>query len=176
MDTVKVVVIGPESTGKSTLTEFLAKTFSAPFVAEYAREYLQNRSGKPYELADLENVAKEQVKRTEKIFSAKPPLLFCDTDLVTLHIWALDKFDQTIDFVEENLATQKGDFYLLCKPDLPWESDPLREDSTRRDLLFDWNRRVLDDLNATYQIISGKGDYRNDLAIKALNDFLPKIT
>lgn len=170
--TVKIVVIGPESTGKSTLTKQLAAYFNAPFVAEFAREYLEARPTRNYELADLELIAREQVARTNIALAAKPKLLFCDTDLVTLHIWALDKFDQEIFFVAENLLPQKADLYLLCAPDLPWQPDPLREDAKRRDTLFEWNVLSLKAIDAQVVIITGEGEMRLENAIQKINYFL----
>ena len=172
MATVKIVIIGPESTGKTTLTQQLALHFNAPIVAEYAREYLNHKKISAYELSDLEAIAKHQILQVHHALQGKPNLLFCDTDLVTLHIWALDKFDIAIPFVEENLATEKADLYLLCKPDLPWEADPLREDSTRRDELFNWNAWVLNSINANIKIVQGVGEERFNCAKKYVNEFL----
>lgn len=171
MRTAKIVVIGPESTGKSTLAKQLSEYYKAPFVAEFAREFLENKAESVYEFEDLETIAREQVSRTNIALAAKPKLLFCDTDLVTLHIWALDKFDKKIAFVEENLVPQKADLYLLCAPDISWQPDPLREDSTRRDSLFEWNYLALKSIEANLEIVSGEGEIRLQKAIQYINNF-----
>ena len=175
-NTVKIVVIGPESTGKTTLTHQLAAHFNAPYVAEYAREYLEAQPEKKYELADLESIAKKQVERTNIALAAKPKLLFCDTDLLTLHIWALDKFDKKIAFVEKNLLPQKADLYLLCAADIAWQPDPLREDSKRRDFLLEWNIQLLESIRANIKIINGEGDVRFLNAKEAVTEFLSRFT
>ena len=172
MSTVKIVVIGPESSGKTTLVKQLASHFKAPFVAEFARQYLEKRTTHVYEIADLENIARAQVSQTKLALSKTPSLLFCDTDLITLHIWALDKFDQSIPFVEENLRKEKADLYLLCAPDIVWEPDPLREDSNRRDMLFEWNSLALKSIDAKVEIISGQDDERTRKAILKVEEFL----
>lgn len=172
MATVKIVILGPESTGKTTLTQALAKHFEAPFVAEYAREYLAQKADRAYELKDLEAIGKGQVKAVQKALALNPPILFCDTDLVTLHIWSLDKFDQAIPFVEAHMKTQQADLYLLCKPDLKWEYDPLREDANRRDELFDWHLWVLKSMNALFIEIAGQGEKRTACAISAVESHL----
>ena len=110
MDTVKIVILGPESTGKTTLTKSLANHFQAPYVFEYAREYLEAQESKPYELSDLEAIARGQVNAVQAKMENSPPLIFCDTDLITLHIWSLDKFDRTIPFVEQNMKAQQSRF------------------------------------------------------------------
>ncbi len=172
MRTLKIVLIGPESTGKTTLVKQLATHYNAPFVAEFAREYLEKKPGIPYQFSDLEAIAREQVNRTNIALAANPALLFCDTDLTTLHIWALDKFDKKIPFVEENLRSQKADLYLLCAPDIAWQPDPLREDATRRDLLFEWNLQVLQALNANLEIVTGQHKKRLKNAISKVDAFL----
>jgi NadR type nicotinamide-nucleotide adenylyltransferase len=174
MATAKIVLIGPESTGKSTLTRELAEHFNAPFVAEFAREYLENRTELSYEFHDLEHIARQQLAVTQKALAAKPNLLFCDTDLVTLHIWALDKFDKSIPFVEANLISQKADLYLLCKPDLAWQPDPLREDSNRREELYNWNLWLLRELNAQFVEVEGQQKQRVNHAVAAIKKFLAK--
>ena len=169
---VKIAVIGPESTGKSTLVQALADHYHAPHVTEYAREYLEGKGRLPYELDDLERIAKGQVQREDDALQANPPILFCDTDLVTLHIWSLDKFDQAIPFVEKHLKSRRADLYLLCKPDLKWEFDPLREDANRRDELYDWNAWVLKSIDAQFIEIVGSNQQRNLNAINAIDAFL----
>lgn len=172
MATAKIVLIGPESTGKSTLTKQLADHFNAPYVEEVARAYLEERSDPSYELRDLERIARLQANAIQEAVDLSPAVLFCDTDLVTLHIWSLDKFDTTIPYVEQQLTEQPADLYLLCKPDVPWESDPLREDATRRDELYIWNRWVVREMNAAYVEIEGLQNQRIEQAIKAVKDFI----
>lgn len=172
MATVKIVILGPESTGKTTLTQALANHFQAPFVAEYAREYLEKKADRAYELKDLEAIGKGHVNAVQAMLKSNPPILFCDTDLVTLHIWSMDKFDQAVPFVEANMKTQQANLYLLCKPDLKWEYDPLREDANRRDELYDWNAWVLKSMNATFVEIGGQGEKRTMRAIAAVESHL----
>ena len=172
MATAKIVLIGPESTGKSTLAKQLAEHFDAPFVSEVARDYLESRPEMGYEWSDLEKIARLQVKAIKEAVDLNPPILFCDTDLVTLHIWSLDKFDAAIPFVEEHLSKQPANLYLLCKPDIPWESDPLREDATRRDELYIWNRWVIREMNAAYVEIEGLQNHRIQQAIKVVEEFI----
>jgi NadR type nicotinamide-nucleotide adenylyltransferase len=171
-DIVKIAIIGPESTGKSTLVQHLATHFNAPFVPEFARMYLETNGQLAYEFADLEAIALGQITAMAAAEKAADKLLFFDTDLITLHIWALDKFDKPIPFVEGNLEKLKANFYLVCTPDIPWQPDPLREDATRRDLLFEWNMHVLEALGANAAVISGMGDARLESAITAVSNFL----
>lgn len=170
--TVKIAVIGPESTGKSTLVKQLAEHFSAPFVPEFARDYLESKSTKTYDFSDLEQIAHGQLSLMHVATKETGGLVFFDTDLITLHIWALDKFNKPIPLVEENLHLAKADLYLVCSPDIPWEADPLREDSLRRDELFAWNLAVLESLEVHAEIITGTGGARTKRAITSVERFL----
>ena len=171
-DIVKIAVIGPESSGKSTLVQQLATHFNAPFVPEFARTYLEEKQSPGYEFSDLEAIAQGQLLAMQRALSGTSSFVFFDTDLITLHIWVLDKFDKPIPFVEANLQASRADLCLVCKPDIPWVADPLREDSLRRDELFNWNLWVLHSLDARAEIISGSGEIRTEHAIMHVKEVL----
>jgi NadR type nicotinamide-nucleotide adenylyltransferase len=173
-DTVKIAVIGPESSGKSTLVQHLAAHFSAPFVPEFARAYLEGKGSHAYDFNDLEAIAQGQLAAMNEASTRADRVVFFDTDLVTLHIWALDKFNKPIPLVEENLRNAQADLYLVCKPDIPWQPDPLREDSLRRDDLLAWNLEVLKSLGAQAEIITGTGEARTNMATQSVERFLEK--
>ncbi len=150
----------------------MAVHFSCPFILEYAREYLENRPGYVYKLSDLDLIARKQVAQTRKAISAKPNLLFCDTDLITIKIWAQEKCNAKLHFVEDALKNNTTHFYLLCAPNIIWEEDVLREDKNNRDYLFEENRKALEAQNAPYQIISDLNEERLKQAILHVEDFL----
>ncbi len=153
-----LVFTGPESSGKTTCAERITRESELPLVEEYAREYL-NLHGVKYTLDDIRKMAVEQVKR-ETEAHRNHQLIVCDTDIVTLEIWALEKFETSLDFTDE-LIDKKH--YLLCYPDLPWEPDPLRENPDDRMRLFERYKQFLEDLNASFTILKAKG--RNELFV-----------
>ncbi|GAO42247.1 AAA family ATPase [Flavihumibacter petaseus] len=128
----KIVVIGPESTGKSTLCEALARTYNSLWCPEYAREYLV-KNGKYYKYNDLLTIAKGQLKM-EDDYAAKmidrkvqPPYLFVDTDMYVMKVWCEYVFEKCHTFILDAIATRPYDLYLLCDIDIPWAKDELRE-------------------------------------------------
>ena len=151
-----LVFTGPESSGKTTCAERIAKESQLPLVEEYAREYL-NLYGIKYTLEDIQEMAIEQVKR-ETQTHRNNPLIVCDTDIVTLEIWALEKFGISLCFTDE-LIDKKH--YLLCYPDIPWEPDALRENPDDRLRLFERYEQFLKDLSASFTILKSKE--RNEL-------------
>jgi NadR type nicotinamide-nucleotide adenylyltransferase len=154
----RVGIIGPESTGKSTLATYLAHRYSGVLVAEYAREYMERLAPKfEYTYEDVENIARQQVRQLQEFDTQNNPnqenLVFFDTELIITKIWFLHKFGQCPAFVQEALLRYPMDVYLLCYPDMPWIPDPVRENPNIREYLFDWYEREVQNLDIPYYII-----------------------
>lgn len=130
----KIVFTGPESTGKTTLVQKLAQELKQPYVPEVARQYIDNLQ-RPYEYEDLLNIAMLQMSEEERIKSLQPPILLCDTDLLTVKIWADDKYKRSESWLTHAFVDRTPDMYFLCAPDFPWQPDPQREDPHRREHL-----------------------------------------
>ena len=122
----KIVIIGPESTGKSTLSQQLAHHYNEPWVREYAREYIDHLD-RPYTYADLLAIAKGQAKLEEDQAEKAGSKLFCDTDLRVIKVWSEHKFNQTHDWIKEQIERREYALYLLTAIDIPWKEDPQRE-------------------------------------------------
>lgn len=169
----KVVIIGPESTGKSTLSEQLASYYNTSWVPEYAREYLLEH-GTNYTFDDLLTIAKGQVALEEhNIEKAKnKKLLFIDTDQYVMKVWAEFVFGKCHPWILEQITKRKYDLYLLCNIDLPWVHDVLREypDPGPRSALFNIYRNIMRNQSVPWVEISGNYDERFQKAIKAVND------
>lgn len=169
----KVVVIGPESTGKSTLTSALAEKYSEPWVEEYAREYLEDL-GRAYHYGDLLKIAQGQVALEEQKLKAADKLLFCDTNLYVVQVWSDHKFTKTHPWILQQIEERRYDLYFLTDIDIPWQEDPLREhpDPEMRQYFFDIYHRLLTASNTPFFIISGNPEQRLDQAVKVLKSFL----
>lgn len=163
----KIVVIGPESTGKSTLTQALAEHFGEPWVPEYAREYLEGLD-RPYGFDDLLAIARGQVALEERQVEVAERFLFCDTDLHVLQVWSESKYKKVHPWIQEQIATRKYDLYLLTYIDTPWEADPQREhpDPEMREYFFKWYKSLLEINDTPYQIVRGDKNIRLSLAIQ----------
>ena len=158
----KVVITGPESSGKSILAHELSQYFNCPVNSEFAREYLSASNGL-YNYEDLLVIAKGQIDSEEdkKHSIDSPPFYFLDTDLITIKIWSLEKYGKCHAWIEEKIDQNSVDLYLLCKPDIPWEPDPLRENPLDRDRLYDVYKTLLDQLHMPYKEING--DFKSRL-------------
>lgn len=163
-----VAVVGPESTGKTTLALELAAAFDVPCLAEYAREYLEARFERTgdasYDETDLAAIAREHVRR-EADFAhpvGRPGVI--DTDLIVILIWWNERFGESPAWLHDAIARQSQRLYLLCAPDLPWQADPLRESEHDRERLFDVYRAFLTEQRLPFATVAGSGRARFDMA------------
>ena len=165
----KIIITGPESSGKTTLSNDLKKYFSTHLVAEYAREYIDQLNSK-YNYDDLLKIAKQQLKNEGRTHLTTP--LICDTDLITIKIWSEYKYYKCDAWILQHIKKQKNEnrFYLLCTPDLKWKDDPQRENQFDRKAIFDIYKNELEALNHQYFVIDSND--RLNKAIKALKKII----
>ena len=153
---LKVIVTGPESSGKTTLCNSLAENFNIPFTAEFSRRFLNKLDG-DYTQDDLLVIAKGQLQN-EQLITNNQQLYLHDTDLITIKIWSEYKYGNCDNWILEQIEKNKKEkrFYLLCKPDIPWEIDPLRENPNNRGELFEIYKKELENLRHDYYVVEGK--------------------
>ena len=167
----KIAIVGPESTGKSTLTKSLAKHYQTLWVAEFARYYCAALTG-PCTMQDEINMFHGQVALEESVLAmAEKDFIFCDTTFLTVKIWSDEMLGETPQIVLDALTERTYDLYLLLDIDLPWEEDPLRDFPHMREHFMATWYKELNNLGANYVLIRGIDD-RLDNAIKAIDVFL----
>jgi NadR type nicotinamide-nucleotide adenylyltransferase len=181
----KIVIIGPESTGKSTLCEQLAQHYDTQWCPEFAREYLLTH-GMDYTYDDLLFIAKGQLAMEDEYATSmgngqramdnlqNSPILFIDTDMYVMKVWCEFVFGKCHKWILEQIVKRKYDLYLLCNTDLPWVKDELREypDPVTRDKLYHIYKDIM--INQSIPWVDIKGDYdeRLEIAIKAVAKLL----
>lgn len=164
---IKVAVIGPESTGKSTLCIQLAGHYNSIWCPEYARKYLL-KHGTNYSYDDLLTIAKGQIALEDEYSSKRAipcPPLFIDTDMYVMKVWCEFVFGKCHRFILDQIIERKYDLYLLCNTDLPWVKDELREypDLERRQQLYKIYKDIM--INQQTPWVDIKGNYEERLAI-----------
>jgi NadR type nicotinamide-nucleotide adenylyltransferase len=189
----KVVIIGPESTGKSTLCEQLAGHYETTWCPEYARAYLVAH-GKKYDYDDLLTIARGQVALEDKyaatvksqwsMVNKKNPEnspfiphhspLFIDTDMYVMKVWCQFVFGKCHHYIHDQIAKRKYDLYLLCNTDLPWVIDELREypDLETRQKLYHMYKEIMKSQAVPWVEISGTDEERLPQAIRAVDMLL----
>ena len=167
----KVVILGPESTGKSTLTQQLAAHYQTAWCPEFAREYLKE-NGTDYSFEDLLNIARGQLVLEDNILlQAKNGLYFIDTDMYVMKVWCEVAFNSCHTWILKQIADRNYDLFLLCDTDLPWVKDDLREypDLAIRRTLFKMYKDLLINQRVKWAVISGSYAERFQAATSIIN-------
>ena len=171
----RIVITGPESTGKSVLTEKLAVYFGARSVPEYAREYIAGLD-RPYTKRDLMDIAREQISQFREKKYATGMVIY-DTGLIITKVWLELVFNADTEWITREIRTAEADLYLLCAPDIPWIPDPLRENGGEmRNRLFEIYKSNLETFELPYRIIRGEGEDRFRNAIFAIEELIKKLS
>jgi NadR type nicotinamide-nucleotide adenylyltransferase len=164
----KIVIIGPESTGKSTLSKALAEQLNTVWVPEYARTYLEQH-GQTYHYEDLTAIAKGQLASEDEWAQQANKYLICDTDLYVLKVWSEHKYSQVDTPILEAIAQRHYDAYILCDIDMPWSADPLREhpDPEMRQYFYNIYKDIVLHSGKPFSIVSGHEEERLAQALAA---------
>jgi NadR type nicotinamide-nucleotide adenylyltransferase len=165
----KIVVIGPECTGKSTLSAGLAKALGTVWVREYAREYL-DKLGRPYAEEDLYEMAQGQMAAEEEQLAKAAGHLICDTDLYVIKVWSESSYERCDRKVMEAIATRPYDLYLLSYIDVPWVADPLREHGSEKERAYYYHqyRDIVQQSGVAWADIRGTETERLGAALQAI--------
>jgi NadR type nicotinamide-nucleotide adenylyltransferase len=156
----KIAVIGAESTGKTQLCQDLALHFNTHWVPEYAREYFNNSDIYNYSFNDLEQIAIKQVEKENEQQKNASVVLFCDTALITLKIWAELEFGTCPDQILNLMKRNPYDYYLITNNDVVWEQDEQRFNKFSREVIFEMNKREATLEKVPYGIVQGLNKMR----------------
>ena len=188
---IKVVVLGPESTGTSSLCEQLADHYKTGWVKEYAREYLLT-NGTEYNYENLLEIAQGQLalehaavklagdrmlSNSNKIIAtSSPEIILIDTDMNVLKVWCEFVFEKCHPWILNQIVANSYDLYLLCDIDLPWVKDELREypDLRIRKKLYHHYKDLLINQPVPWVNISGNYEARLQAAITAIDSTCTK--
>jgi nicotinamide riboside kinase len=161
-----VALTGPESSGKTSLANWLGEVLAVPVVPELAREML--KPGVDYGRDELQAIVTAQLEHEAHIRNSHSGLLVCDTDYLVLQIWWQEKFGELPAALLAAREARSPRGYLLMRPDLPWQPDPLRENPDDRDRLFDVYLAQLQAGPWPYVIVEGDGEMRRQSALEGL--------
>ncbi len=163
----KVAIVGPESTGKSTLSAQLAHELGTVWVPEYAREYL-DKLAVAYDASDLEVIAKGQLELEVKMASQAKDFLICDTNLLVIEVWAEHAYGNCPEWIRNHVRSNLYDCVFLTNIDLPWQPDPLREHPHLRQYFLQVYHEKLIEIQQPFTLISGNEDRRRLTALNHL--------
>ncbi len=162
---IRIAVTGPESCGKTSLAEEMARALNTEFIPEFSREYLTNLNRK-YTFEDLDVIAQGQLNAVNQ-FNGND-FLIADTDMVVMYIWSMVVYGKVSPFIETELKKQQFDLYVLCDTDVPWSFDPLRENEYDRDDLFRQYYKKLRELKYHFVVVNGTPQERLQKVLDAV--------
>lgn len=166
----KIIITGPESTGKTTLANQLAEYFDTVWVPEYARIYLSDLE-RDYTEKDLFEIAKGQVELEEKLIKKANQFLICDSSMLVMKVWSKYKYGRCHPFILEQLTLRKNAFFILCGIDIPWEYDEWRENPHNRKELYEIYKSALKKLNSKFFEITGNQEDRLKKSIEQIKKY-----
>ncbi len=169
---IRIILTGPESTGKTALTTSLAAIYKVGSIQEYAREYIASLK-RPYTYKDVLHIAQTQVRQLENHSKKADSMLFVDTYLIITKIWFVKVYGEYPLWIDSEIGKTRNDLYLLLKPDIPWIQDEVRENGgAMRELLFRDYEKELIKAKLNYKIVGGTDNDRIDNAHEEVQKFI----
>ncbi len=174
---IRISITGPESSGKTELSEWLANQWpSTLLLPEFAREYLLSKPDYRYSSEDVVYCAEQtHLQMVDAMNSTQANVLICDTDFYVLDIWHEVVFGYKHPRILELKAQHDFDIYLLCRPDLPWQYDPLRENEYDRDRLYQMYANALNQDRKQVLVVAGEGMARFERVRDQLQLIFPAL-
>lgn len=167
----RIVLTGPECTGKTTLAGEIASSLGAPLVVEAARRFAESFPGPLSELT-VGSIARLSMDLEESAIAASPTapaIIVRDTDLVSTVVYAKHYYGAVPPWIEEEARMRRADLYLLCAPDLLWVADGVRDRPAQREQMFGAFFATLASIEARVTVIRGNGRARLDTAFEAVS-------
>ena len=175
---LRVVLFGPESSGKTTLASALAKAFETEWVPEFARNYLQQKWDSQQAVCTLEDlhvIAHGQLEAENRALQQANKLLFCDTNIWVTKVWSETHFEGYCSPQIKQWTKQVHyNHYLLTAPDIPWEKDDLRDRPNQREAQFAYFEKTLIENQLPHTHIRGSHQYRMEQATEVIKNLIQK--
>ncbi|WP_179318478.1 AAA family ATPase [Winogradskyella helgolandensis] len=173
---IKVVLFGPESTGKTTLSRQLAEHYDSVWVPEYSRTYLQDKWNNEHKICkpkDILPIAIGQMKLENELAKKTDTVLICDTNLLETKVYSEAYYQGTCDPILNTYALKNFyHLYFLTYIDTPWENDDLRDKPNERESMFNAFETALKTYNKPYVLLKGNKEERLKIAIQHINNLL----
>ena len=188
--TTRVVVLGAESTGTTTVAQALAAHYrtrggawsATTCVTEYGRDYTAVKWAEQpgslddvvWQTNDFDVIAAEQTRRENAAARNGSPLLVCDTDAVATAVWERRYLGAAARVGQPWTEVPPRAVYLVTDhDDVPWVDDGMREgDLTIRAAMTGWFTDALTRAGHSWVPLTGTLEQRIELAIRTVDPLL----
>jgi len=164
----RVVLTGSESTGKTELARRLAAHYGAPFVAEFVRQFAEEKHA-PLEFTDHGPIARGQMALEDAAIARGEPLIVQDTDLLSTVVYCDHYYHRVPESILEEARRRRPDLYLLMDIDVPWIPDPARDRGDRREEMHALFERAVRKSGVRYELVRGSWEARYEQAVRAID-------
>lgn len=179
----KIAFIGPESSGKTTISKIISEHYNTNMVDEYVREYFDNklfnkntRYNDEFIINDIINIGLGQLKKEDSLKDSSNKMLICDTEIMTTTVWSEMYFGIIPDELLKEYNKRKYDLYFLMDIDFDWIDDGTREFPDKRRWFYNRLLEKLDNKKCNYIILSGSIDNRVKKCIKEIDSLIENFT
>lgn len=172
----RIVIIGSESSGTTTLARALAEHYRTVWVPEYGRTYSEGRQyvGQPWRTDEFVHIATEQVRMEDALALLANRVLICDTDAFATSIWHERYMGAPSDDVKAITASRKYDLYVVTDVNIPFEQDDIRDGESFRQWM---QGRFIEELSkgpTPMILVSGPHEERFAAAVKRIDEILSR--
>ncbi|MBJ6369665.1 AAA family ATPase [Snuella sedimenti] len=174
-DCIKVVLFGPECTGKTILAKQLAAHYQTLWVPEYSRLYAEEKAANNQELTrtDVLAIARGQMALENKLAKQVKKLLICDTDLLETKVYSANYYNGYVPKILDKFAIENQyDLYFLTNIDIPWEADGIRDKPNEREGMFKAFQKALIENKRPYVLLEGNKKERLEVAVKHIDELM----
>ena len=154
---MRIGIIGPESTGKTTLAKEIAAKYKGVYVPEYAREYVEQKGTTEVTYEELCEIARKQIEELgrRELGMKDEGLVVYDTELIITKVWFDYAFGHWPEWLDEAIKDYPMDVYIILYPDIPWVPDKARSngsDAIRLEL-FERYKKEVEALGIEYYLV-----------------------
>ena len=167
---MKIVFSGPESTGKTTTSKYVAEKLKLPLVHEYAREHIEALT-EAYTYEDVLHIARKQIE-LELAAKEKSNIIICDTDLITIKIWLQYYGWEIPEWIDAHLQSFPASHYLLMYPNIDWVKDEQRQNEHDRLSLFEQHKKEVIKTGIAFEVVDEVLERRNETAIEIIKKLI----
>lgn len=172
---LKVVLFGPESTGKTILAKQLAAHYNTLWVPEFSRSYAEEKSKHNEVLTkdDVLPIAIGQMALENSLAKQVESLLICDTNLLETKVYSEAYYNGYSPEILNKYAKENNyNLYFLTNIDIPWEDDGIRDRPNKRKNMFNAFQSTLIKNNIPYVLLKGSLPNRLEIAIKHIDKLI----